>query len=132
MADDFYQMASPDIYALLKANARHNRREMTLAEAVMWDVLRDALPQFRFRRQHVIGDFIADFVCLAKHLVIEVDGEYHCTEEQQRQDELRTQILEKRGFRVLKFNNQEVLNNVQSVIETIEGFLKKEDSRFSE
>ena len=66
MSDDYYDMASPDIYPILKDNSRKNRRNMTLAESVLWDCLRTDLSEFRFRRQHIIGDYIVDFVCLSK------------------------------------------------------------------
>ena len=118
-------MASPDIYPILKANARKNRGEMTLAESLLWDCLKAEIPDYHFRRQHVIGDYIADFACLSRQLVIEVDGEYHFTDEQQLLDETRTEFLNKRGFYVMRFTNQEVMNEIDNVIETIEDFLNE-------
>ena len=123
--DSPYMMASPDIYPILKANARKNRGEMTLAESLLWDCLKAEIPYYHFRRQHVIGDYIADFACLSRQLVIEVDGEYHFTDEQQLLDEARTEFLNKRGFYVMRFTNQEVMNEVDNVIETIEDFLNE-------
>ena len=123
--DSPYMMASPDIYPILKANARKNRGEMTLAESLLWDCLKTEIPDYHFRRQHVIGDYIADFACLSRQLVIEVDGEYHFTDEQQLQDEARTEFLNKRGFYVMRFTNQEVMNEIDNVIETIEEFLNE-------
>ena len=118
-------MASPDIYPILKANSRKNRGEMTLAESLLWDCLKAEIPDYHFRRQQVIGDYIADFACLSRQLVIEVDGEYHSTDEQQLQDEARTEFLNKRGFYVMRFTNQEVMNEIDNVIETIEDFLNE-------
>ena len=121
--DSPFMMASPDIYPILKANARKNRREMTLAESLLWDCLKAEIPDCHFRRQYVIGDYIADFACLSRQLVIEVDGEYHFTDEQQLLDEARTEFLNKRGFYVMRFTNQEVMNNIDNVIKSIEDFL---------
>ena len=64
---------------------------------------------YKFRRQHIIGDYIVDFVCLEKMLVIEIDGEYHNEWEQQINDEERTEWLHKRGFNVIRFTNAEVI-----------------------
>lgn len=123
--DSPYMMASPDIYPILKANARKNRGEMTLAESLLWDCLKAEIPDYHFRIQHVIGDYIADFACLSRQLIIEVDGEYHFTDEQQLLDEARTEFLNKRGFYVMRFTNQEVMNEMDNVIETIEEFLNE-------
>ena len=123
--DSPYMMASLDIYPILKANARKNRGEMTLVESLLWDCLKAEIPDYHFRRQHVIGDYIADFACLSRQLVIEVDGEYHFTDEQQLLDEARTEFLNKRGFYVMRFTNQEVMNEIDNVIETIEEFLNE-------
>ena len=123
--DSPFMMASPDIYPILKANARKNSGEMTLAESLLWDCLKAEIPDYHFRRQHVIGDYIADFACLSRQLVIEVDGEYHFTDQQQLLDEARTEFLNKRGFYVMRFTNQEVMNEIDNVIETIEEFLNE-------
>lgn len=123
MSDDYYDMASPDIYPILKDNSRKNRRNMTLAESVLWDCLRTDLSEFRFRRQHIIGDYIVDFVCLSKQLVVEVDGEYHLAEDQMRLDEIRTEYLNSKGFYVLRFTNQQILNELHDVTLRIENEL---------
>ena len=88
-----YETAAPDRYGLLKDFAKHNRREMTEGETVLWNALRQELKGHRFRRQHPIGDYIVDFICLSEKLVIEVDGGYHETPEQQYEDQLRTEFL---------------------------------------
>ncbi len=69
-----YATAAPDRYNLLKEFAKKNRKEMTRSETTLWNALRKLACGFRFRRQHPIGDFIADFICLERRLVIEVDG----------------------------------------------------------
>ncbi len=75
-------------------------------------------------RQHVIGDYIVDFVCRDDGLVIELDGAYHAEREQQMDDEIRTHDLEKMGFRVIRFTNEEVLYDIEAVLEEIENQLK--------
>lgn len=78
-----------------------------------------------FRRQYVIYDYIVDFVCLDKALVVEVDGAYHSEREQAEDDEVRTAHLEQIGFRVIRFKNEDVLNNVDSVLDKIRDELKE-------
>lgn len=113
------QTSYPDRYALLKEYAKKNRREMTLAEQVMWEYLR-TIQGFHFRRQHPVGDYIADFICLKKMLVIEIDGGYHNLPEQQVSDEIRSAELERMGYSVLRFSNDSVLYETQNVIHDIE------------
>jgi very-short-patch-repair endonuclease len=70
-------------------------------------------------RQHIIGDYIADFVCLSNRLLIELDGGYHQLPQQQRNDAARTEWLEKNGFTVIRFSNDEVLKNIEYVLKVI-------------
>ena len=114
-----YFTSSPDIYLLLKENARKNRKNMTEAESVLWNCLKSWPRPYRFRRQHIIGDYIVDFACLASNLVIEVDGEYHFTEEQMKLDSVRTDYLENLGFHVLRFTNQQVIGDIDNVVNKI-------------
>ena len=114
--------AYPDRYSLLKDFAKQNRREMTLAEQVIWRHLR-TLQGFHFRRQHPVGDYIADFICLKKNLVIEIDGGYHNQLGQQLDDEVRTAVLERLGYSVIRFSNEAVLYDIQNVMQTIESKL---------
>ena len=72
-----YRTASPDRYGLLKAYARENRKNATLAESMMWELLRKNRLGTRFLRQHIIVDYIVDFVSRESRLIIEVDGGYH-------------------------------------------------------
>ena len=94
------------------------RKEMTDAEQALWRVLRGRqLSGLKFRRQHPFGDYILDFVCLEKRLVIEVDGGQHL--ENADYDEVRSLQLQKAGFRVLRFWNNEVLQEIEAVKEKI-------------
>ena len=119
-----YQWADPLLYGLLKGYAKENRRNPTEAENVLWGHLRAGELGQPFKRQHIIGEFIADFVCLPAKLIIEVDGKYHQLPEQQASDEERQEWLEAKGFTVLRFTNEEVICNTDNVIETIEQYLE--------
>ena len=110
-----YRTASPDRYDLLKAFARENRNNPTLAELLLWKHIRNKLLGTRFLRQHIIGDYIVDFVSLSDGLVIEVDGAYHAEYEQMEMDEARTYALEQMGFKVIRFTNEEILYNIEQV-----------------
>lgn len=114
-----FQTASSDRYDLLKAFARENRNNQTNAEKCLWQQLRGKTLGVKFKRQHIIYDFIAYFVCLEKKLIIEVDGAYHFTDNQMEHDAYRTEELERFGFRVLRFTNEEVINNTEKVLKTI-------------
>ena len=111
--------AHPDIYQILKNNAVNNRKTPTDAETLLWQCLRDRQLGLKFRRQHAIGDYIADFICLEISLIIEVDGEYHNSEEQQEKDTIRTKYLNEQGFYVLRFTNNEVMNQTEWVLKSI-------------
>ena len=95
---------------------------MTDAELVLWNAIR-TIPDVRFRRQHPVGDYIADFICLKKRLIIEVDGGYHSEPRQQEDDEVRTCNLESLGYNVMRFENEEVLYDTDNVIEKIKNRL---------
>ena len=114
-----HETASPDRYDLLKEFARHNRREMTQSETVLWQALRSEFRGIKFRRQHPIGDYIADFLCLTEKLVIEVDGAYHSEPQQQQEDQWRTEFLQDKGYKVIRFTNEEVDADVKNVISRI-------------
>lgn len=115
-----FRTSSPDIYHLLKENARKNRANMTEAEMILWERLIYYPRPIRFRRQHIIGDYIVDFACLEKKLIIEVDGEYHSNDKQKEFDDLRTEYLNRLGFSVVRFTNEQVVNCINDVIAYIE------------
>ena len=82
----------------------------------------------RFRRQHPIGDYIADFICIEKNLIIEVDGKYHDQEEQRIDDNTRTDFLNKHGFYVLRFTNDMVMTDMDYVLDRIKELLNNKIS----
>ena len=106
-------------YTTVEDNAIENRKKMTVAEQALWEQLRSNKLGVHFRRQHVIGMYIADFVSLKNHLIIEVDGEYHSTPEQLLLDAERTRYLQGKGFRVIRFSNQEIQTDIESVMSKI-------------
>ena len=106
-----------------KTRARRLRGEITDAEKILWARLRDRqLCGAKFRRQHPIGPFITDFCCLEHALVVELDGGQHA--EQMDSDAARSHFLESRGYRVLRFWNNDVLSNCAGVLERIAEALK--------
>ena len=103
-------------YTMLKTYAKELRKNQTDAERHLWTHLRNrAFLNYKFRRQYWIEKYIVDFVCLEKQLVIELDGSQHQT--QKSYDEKRTHFLESKGFRVVRFWDNEVLKNTQQVLE---------------
>jgi 5-methyltetrahydrofolate--homocysteine methyltransferase len=123
MRDFDFKTADPFLYDLLKEFAKGNRQKPTEAEAFLWEFLRERKLGQPFRRQHIIGEFIADFACIPAKLVIEIDGGYHQLPEQQISDEQRQEWLELQGFTVIRFTNEEVINNIDKVLDTIEQYL---------
>ena len=97
--------------------ARRLRRDATDVEKILWRVLRERLTSWKFRRQHPIGNRIADFACPARKLAIELDGGQHG--ERMIQDEQRSTELAYHGYRVLRFWNSDVLENLDGVLDTI-------------
>ena len=112
-------------YDLLKENAIANRKTPTEAEAILWDLLKGNNIGLHFRRQHIILDYIVDFICLDKGLVIELDGGYHNNPEQKEYDEQRTAHLQRLGYTELRFTNEELLVNPDSVVAKIKEVASK-------
>jgi very-short-patch-repair endonuclease len=98
--------------------AKNLRKKSTDAERLLWKHLRaKQVEGFKFRRQQPIGNYIVDFVCLEKKVVIEIDGGQHASEKER--DRERDNHFEKQGFKVLRFWNTEVLRNINGVLEVI-------------
>ena len=126
--------ADPSLYSKLKDYANKHRDNPTKAELIIWEFLKSKqLENFKFRRQHIIGQYIADFVCLDRMLVIELDGKTHQLPENQESDELRTLWLESKGFKVIRFTNEQVTRDTEKVInEIIEMVSKQKSHKMSE
>ncbi|RKS99272.1 UvrD-helicase domain-containing protein [Flavobacterium sp. 123] len=113
---------------LLIEKAQGMRKTPTDAEKIVWSELRSKALDYKFRHQHLINDFIVDFVCLSRKLIIEVDGDYHFTEEQIQLDNERTIILNELGYKVIRFTNNEVLTNINYVLNKIKSELVNQEN----
>ncbi|MCX7020690.1 MAG: endonuclease domain-containing protein [bacterium] len=109
----------------LVENSRSLRRKLTLAERKLWRLLRNRrLIKVKFRRQHVVGNYILDFFCSEADLAVEVDGGQHGLPEQAEYDRRRDEFLAGQGIKVLRFWCNEVLSNTNGVLEEIVRHLK--------
>ncbi len=118
MRKKMFDSASPLIFQ----RAKELRNQVTHAEMLLWDHLRNNQMGYKFRRQHPTGNFIVDFYCHQLKLVIEIDGSIHNEKSVQESDEERQKILEAYGLTVIRFTNDEVLKNANEVIENIKSF----------
>src|SRR6185312_10353306 len=118
-AKESYQTSDRKMWPLLKDLSRENRKEKTPAEDKLWQKLRNNQYGAKVRRQHVIDGFIIDFAFLNEKLLIEVDGDYHNDPEQKEYDDLRTEYLHSLGYKIIRFTNDDVINNFQKVSDSI-------------
>ena len=123
-----YETADEMEYELLKNNAIHNRQYATEAERLLWHYLKEKKIGYKFRRQHIVGEYITDFINLKHKLIIEIDGKYHQEAEQVIKDTQRTQYLEQKGYTVIRFTKEEVFNHMEDVINKIKGTIMAIDS----
>ena len=128
-----YRIADPAVYGKLKQFVKEHRSNPTEAEKQLWEILKGRkIAGYKFRRQHIIDSYIADFVCIPEKLIIEVDGLIHQVPENKASDEERTKDLNRFGFDVLRFTNEQVLHDTDNVINKILFCLKKENSNLSD
>jgi len=107
-------------FAGLAELARELRAKQTPAETLLWQLLRNRrFFSFKFRRQHQFGDYVADFYCHEARLVIECDGSVHDRNEQWHHDRNRDAYMIAQGLRVLRFTNEQILNDIENVLEQI-------------
>lgn len=114
-----FYTTNPRIYHLLLEKAKYNRDHPTEAERLLWKYLSTNTMGVHFRQQHPVMDYIPDFACLKLKLLIEVDGGYHFEGEQPERDTERTHNLESEGYTIIRFTNEEVLNNIDNTLERI-------------
>lgn len=114
-------------YKELKKLALEFRQNKTEAEEKLWKNISGNKLGCHFRQQHIINNFIVDFVCLEKRLILEIDGKMH--DYQKESDKERQEILESFGFKILRIKNEDVLENINLVLEKIKDTLEKLDSR---
>ena len=104
---------------LLFEKAKNLRKNMTVAEEVLWMYLKKGIGGYKFRRQHPIGIYIADFFCYKLRLIVEVDGSIHNNSDTKSNDIIRQSDLEKSGYIVIKFNNVDIYKHVDIVLNKI-------------
>ncbi len=112
-----WKTADPFVYSQIKDVRQKMRDTMTEAEKVVWIHIKSKKLGVKFRRQHIIGPYIVDFAALEHNLIIEIDGGIH--KKQIQQDKERTLNLNQKGYKVIRFTNEEVLNNIESVLREI-------------
>ena len=130
-----YITNTEDQWRILSDFAKQNRKNATEAEDKLWQEVRNRkIDGFKFRRQHPIAGFIPDFVCLEQKLIIEIDGEYHNTKDQQQYDIARAEWLKEHNYSLLRFTNEQVLNEMPVVFQKIKEMLQnsKAASKVSE
>lgn len=109
----------------LEERRKELRKNLTPAEATLWKHLqRKQLAGRKFRRQHSIQNYIVDFYCASEKLIIELDGAIHLDFTQQNYDYERTQVLESLGFKVIRFENKLIFENITNVLEEISSYFK--------
>ena len=123
-----YETGSEE-YAVLEEFAKKHRKYPTEAERILWELIKSKQLGTKFRRQHIIGNYIADFANLHYHLVIEIDGGYHLEDSQFVKDEYRTEKLAEKGFEVIRFSNEEVIGNPERTLSTIKQKIMEIESR---
>ena len=120
-----YRTSSPDRYELLKEFARDNRKNATLAEMQLWKFLKDGGIGTKVLRQHIVGDYIVDFLLPYYNLVIEVDGGYHAERDQHEDDMVRSEALNGMGLYVIRFTNEQVLFEPDDVCNKIKEIINQ-------
>lgn len=104
---------------------RNLRRQITPTEKLFWyKVSGKQFYNYKFRRQHGIGKYIVDFYCPAKKLIIEIDGDTHATPQAQVPDRIRTKYLESLGYQLIRYQNRDIINNIEGVFEDLHRRLK--------
>ena len=119
-AKDAKPPAMSRITAFKRETAKRLRADETSAEKALWKAMRRVPPMaMHFRRQAVIGPYIADFACMRAHVLIEVDGPSHSQDDNIIKEARRTAFLEAEGFQILRFWNDEIYQNLDGVLDTI-------------
>ncbi len=106
--------------------AKQLRKEMTDAEKILWVHLKSGISNFKFRRQHPIGLYVADFFCHKLKLIIEVDGSIHDLEEMKIRDEEREKSLKESGYKIIRFRNEQVYNEMEFILAKINSIAENE------
>jgi len=119
-----YITTDSDNWKLLHPIAKELRKNPTDAEEILWQALRNRSTGHKIKRQQIVAGYIADFICIEKRVIIEVDGGIHFTKENKERDTERTRILNTQGYDVLRFTNDEVITNTLNVFIEIKNYLQ--------
>ncbi len=119
-----YMITHASEYQLLKEIASKRKNKTTKEERALWDVLSTKQTAFKFRRYYIIDEFMVDFICLEKKLVVEVDGKYNVTPEQKEATNLRSTILNEFGYEIIRLSNEEASEDLENAAARIEAKLK--------
>jgi methylmalonyl-CoA mutase cobalamin-binding domain/chain len=119
-----YYTTSSDNWKILQPIAKEMRKNPTEAENILWQLLRRNSTGFKIKRQVVVDGYIADFICIEKRVIIEVDGEIHYSKENTERDRERIRILNTQGYEILRFSNDEVSRNSFKVFTEIKKYLQ--------
>ncbi len=112
-----------------KENRRQLKKQMTEAEQLLWKHIRNDSLGVRFRRQYGIGNYITDFYSPSLKLVIELDGSQHFTPEALEYDKIREEFMKSLGIKTLRFNNNDVMSNIEGVLEVLRKEIINEDKK---
>lgn len=104
---------------LIFENAKRLRKQMTDTEIALWMYLKKGINGFKFRRQHPIGLYVADFYCHKVRLIVEIDGSIHNQQEVQIQDKIREDDIIQWGYKIIRFTNKEVHQSIEKVLDII-------------
>ncbi len=115
---------------IIHKQARDLRKRETKTEKILWDILSNKKLGVKFRRQHPINQFIADFYCHELKLVIEVDGEIHLREDKVEYDAMRTAVFNDFGIKVIRFTNKDILQNSEEIATQLERLTPKSKGDF--
>jgi len=119
-----YFTTDADNWKFLHPISKELRKNQTEAEDALWQELRRKNTGFKIKRQQPVDGYIADFICIEKQVIIEVDGGIHLNSEQNKKDEERTRVLKTQGYDVIRFTNEEILENAIIVADKIKDYLE--------
>ena len=120
-----YYTTSSENWKFLHPISKEFRQNPTEAEEILWKAVRNRKTGFKIKRQQVVDGYIADFICIEKRIIIEVDGDIHLKKENIEKDKERERILKILGYDIIRFTNREVIDNISKVQNEIRDFLEK-------
>ena len=125
MAESMFYGSSPIIFA----NAKRLRSELTGSEVIFWGLLKQYFSDYKFRRQHPISQYIADFYCHKLKIIVEIHGGIHLSNEVKNNDNVRDDFMESLGLKIIRFTNDEVCKNGEIVVKELREFIESLKSK---